>query len=277
MTQAKDVTTNRNYKDTMFKMIFGDKKNLLQLYNAVSGRNYDNPDLLEVNTLENAIYMGVKNDLSFIIDSRLSLYGHQSTYNPNLPLRFLVYVSDLYAGVVKNSNIYGSKQIPLPAPRFVVFYNGEDEQPEYWRHCLSDSYITNEEEILLELIVDVYNINIGHNQQLLDACQMLKEYSEYVYRVRKYAKEMSIERAVDKTVDECIEDGILKEFLLKNKAEAKAMCIYEYNFEEHMRMEREETERERERADSEKERADKAEAEIARLREEIKRLRGKKS
>ena len=84
-TTAGAVSANRNYKDTVFRMLFSDKKNLLSLYNAVNSRDYTNPDDLEIVTLENAIYMGMKNDLAFIIDTNLYLYEHQSTYNPNMP------------------------------------------------------------------------------------------------------------------------------------------------------------------------------------------------
>lgn len=291
-TQTEQKTVRRDYKSTMFTMIFSDKKELLKLYNAVGQRNYDNPELLEINTLENAIYMTMRNDLSFLIDSRLSLYEHQSTYNPNMPLRFLIYLADLYADMVKGKNLYGTKVIPLPAPRFIVFYNGSDARPDKEELRLSDAYVTDDGEVYLELCVTVLNINVGHNQELLKACKTLHDYSEYVHRVRRYAKEMSIEEAVDKAIDECIRERILREFLEKNRAEARTMSIYEYNEEEHMRMEREEafedgrkaeqanTEKERKRADAAETRAteaetraNEAELEIMRLREEIVRLK----
>ena len=240
MTQkTEEKSVKRDYKSRMFTMIFKDKKELLQLYNAVGQRNYDDPELLTINTLENAIYMSMQNDLSFIIDSRLSLYEHQSTYNPNLPLRFLLYLSDLYEKMIKGKNIYGSKMIEIPAPKFIVFYNGKEERPEREVIKLSDAYMTRDEEVSLELSVEVLNINVGHNQELLQACKTLGDYSEYVYRVREYAKEMSIEAAVDRVIDECIREDILREFLERNRAEARAMSIYEYDQEEHIRLERE--------------------------------------
>ena len=107
----------------MFIKIFNDKEKLLELYNAVSGNGYKDPELLTINTLENAIYISMQNDVSFLIDSRLSLYEHQSTQNPNLPLRFLFYLSDLYSAMVDHTKLYGTKTIPVPAPRFIVFYN----------------------------------------------------------------------------------------------------------------------------------------------------------
>ena len=237
-TQA--VTTKRDYKSSLFTMIFSDKKELLELYNAVANRNYDDPELLTINTLNNAIYLSFKNDVSFIIDSRLSLYEHQSTYNPNMPLRFLLYLADLYSGITKDANLYSESLILIPSPRFIVFYNGKAERPDRETLYLSDAYITDEEDISLELKVDVININIGHNEDLLNTCKTLKDYSEYVRRVREYENFMPIEKAVDKAIDECIQENILREFLSQNKAEAKKMSIYEYDQEKHMRMEREE-------------------------------------
>ena len=237
--QTEEKTVKRDYKSRMFTMIYRDKKELLKLYNAIGQRNYDDPELLTINTLENAIYMSMQNDLSFVIDSRLSLYEHQSTYNPNLPLRFLLYLSDLYEKMIVGKNLYGSKIIQIPAPKFIVFYNGKEERPEKEVIKLSNSYMTQEEEVSLELVVDVLNINVGHNKELLQACKTLGDYSEYVHRVREYAKEMFIEEAVDKAIDECIKEDILREFLERNRAEARAMSIYEYDQEEHIRLERE--------------------------------------
>ena len=240
MTQKTEGNpAKRDYKSRMFTMIFRDKKELLQLYNAVGQRNYEDPELLTINTLENAIYMSMQNDLSFIIDSRLSLYEHQSTYNPNLPLRFMLYLSDLYENMIVGKNVYGTKIIPIPAPKFIVFYNGQDRRPEREVIKLSDAYMTKESEVSLELNVDVLNVNVGHNEELLKACKTLGDYAEYVHRVRKYAKQMSIEEAVDRTIDECIREGILQEFLRRNRAEARTMSIYEYDQEEHIRLERE--------------------------------------
>ena len=104
---------------------------------------------------------------------------------------------------------------------------------------LSDLYTVNDEEYALELSVDVININKGHNEKLMEACKDLCDYAEYTYRVRKYAETMTIEEAVDKSIKECMEEDILKDFLERCRMEARAMSIYEYNEEEHMRMERE--------------------------------------
>lgn len=164
-------------------------------------------------TLENAVYMSMHNDLSFIIDMRLSLYEHQSTRNPNLPLRFLFYLARLYSNMVKDKNLYGRQPIPLPAPRFMVFYNGEEECPEREMLRLSDAYQVKEEEPRLDLAVVVLNINPGNNKELLDDCQILADYSTYSDRVRTYAKDMELRDAVERAVTECIEEGILEGFL----------------------------------------------------------------
>ena len=294
-TPAKELKPMKTYKDRMFRMIFSEKEKLLELYNAVSGKNYKDPELLTINTLENAIYMSMKNDISFLIDSRLSLYEHQSTYNPNIPLRLLHYISDLYESMVNPIKLYGSSPVQIPPPRFIVFYNGTEERPEREELCLSRLYSVEEEEIWLELKVMVLNINMGHNKELMEACRTLWAYAEYVRRVRLYRKEMSIEEAVERAITECIAEGILREFLIKNRAEAKAVSIYEYSEEEHIRMEREDafedgrksgieqekinTEREKERADTEKERADteKERADTEKERADIEKQRADKA
>ena len=231
---------NRLYKARLFVMIFEDKKKLLELYNAISGKHYEDPELLEINTLENAIYMSMKNDLSFLIDARLSLYEHQSTYSPNLPLRFLFYLSDMFSGMTVDANLYGTKKVELPAPRFVVFYNGEADQPDRQILKLSDLYTVKEEDPMLDLKVLMLNVNQGHNPELMEVCHTLWEYAEYTDRVRKYAKEQPIAEAVERAITECIREGILKEFLEKNRREAKNVSIYEYDQEKHIRQEREE-------------------------------------
>ena len=232
--------THRLYKSRLFVMIFEEKKKLLELYNAVSGKHYEDPELLEINTLDNAIYMSMKNDISFLIDARLALYEHQSTYSPNLPLRFFLYLADLYSDMIRNVNLYSSKKVQLPTPHFVVFYNGERKQPDRKILKLSDLYSVVEKEYKLNLEVLMLNINSGHNPELMESCHTLWEYAEYTNRVRTYAKEMAVDKAVEQAVTECIQEGILKEFLEKNKAEAMKVSIYEYDEERHIRQEREE-------------------------------------
>lgn len=131
-TKQKMKAVVRNYRDTLFRMLFRDKERLLSLFNAVNGTHYDDPEELMITTLEGALYLGMKNDVSCMIDMMMQLYEHQSTVNPNMPLRNLFYVSDLLQKYVyeKGLDIYSRKQIKIPTPKFVVFYNGEEEQPE---------------------------------------------------------------------------------------------------------------------------------------------------
>ena len=226
------LTANRNYKDTVFRLLFSNRRNLLSLYNAINGTGYTDPEELEIATLENAIYMGMKNDLAFIINTNLFLYEHQSTYNPNMPLRDLFYISSEYQKLVNNKSLYSSKLQKIPAPSFVVFYNGKEKEEDTWVSYLSDAYENQTGEPNLELKVITLNINEGHNKELLEQCRTLKEYAQYVEKVRKYAKDKELDTAVEEAVDECIQEGILAEFLRKHKSEVKAMSIFEYNKEE---------------------------------------------
>ena len=234
------LPVNRIYKDRLYKMIFNDKSELLKLYNAINGTHYDDPAMLTITTLENAIYMTMENDLSFIIDMRLALYEQQSTVNPNLPLRFLMYITDIYSAYTKDMNIYGSKKVQIPLPSFVIFYNGVKSQPDRTEFLLSELFHPTTDQPALELKAVMLNINKGHNQELMNACHTLRDYSEYVARIRTYSAEMPLTDAVEKAITECIHENILRDFLLKNRAEAKAMSIYEYDEEKTLRMFREE-------------------------------------
>ena len=235
MAQKEQPTVNRNYKDTVFRMLFSDRKNLLSLYNAISGAHYDNPEMLEIVTLENAIYMGMKNDLAFIIDTDLFLYEHQSTYNPNMPLRDLFYISSEYQKLVDKKSLYSSILQTIPAPQFIVFYNGTEKRKDSWVNHLSEAFENLPGNPKLELEVLTININEGHNEELMEHCQTLKEYAKYVNCVRKYARELELNEAVKLAVDECIRNNILSEFLRANKSEVISMSIFEYDKEEEER------------------------------------------
>ena len=238
--QTDVLTTNRMYKSRIFAMLFSDRNELLKLYNAINGTSYDDPDLLQVNTLENAVYMSMQNDVSFIIDMRLNLYEHQSTYSPNLPVRYLLYVADVYSDYTKDMNLYGTKAVKLPTPRFVIFYNGQAEQPDRKELKLSELFSIPDADPSLELKAVMLNINKGHNRKLMETCRTLQDYAEYTFRVREYAAEMPLDLAVEQAITECISEGILADFLRKNRAEAKKVSIYEYDEERHMRQTREE-------------------------------------
>ncbi len=230
--RAAGVTANREYKSSVFSMLYDDPKKLLSLYNALNHSHYKNPKDLEIVTLKNAVYMAMKNDKAFLLDYRLNLYEHQSTPNPNMPLRDLFYVSREYEKMVVQRSLYRSAPIRIPAPRFVVFYNGLAEQPERQVLKLSDLYEQREEEPMLELKVEFLNINPGYNEQLKEACESLRGYCLFVERIREYAEEkVSLDEAVDQAVRECIREGILEDFLLVNRAEVVAMSILEFDME----------------------------------------------
>ena len=227
----KTPAANRNYKDTVFRMLFSDRKNLLSLYNAVNQSNYKNPEDLKIVTLENAIYMGIKNDLAFIMDTNLYLYEHQSTYNPNMPLRDLFYICSEYQKLVDKKSLFSSTLQKIPAPNFIEFYNGSTVISDCTELRLSSAFECLTGEPKLELIVTVLNVNEGHNADLMQHCSMLKEYAQYVARVRHYASDMPLNEAVKHAVDECIREGILAEFLTQKRNEVISMSIFEYDKE----------------------------------------------
>ena len=221
----KTPTANRQYKDTVFRMLFSEKENLLSLYNAVTGSHYQNA------TLENAIYMGMKNDLAFMLETNIYLYEHQSTINPNIPLRDLIYIGIEYQQYLNDKSLYSSKLQKIPAPKFMVFYNGTDTVDDRVELRLSEAYEHLAGEPDLELKVLMLNVNEGHNKDLMEQCQTLKEYAIYVARVRKYASAQNLNDAVERAITECIKEGILVDFLRKNRSEVKMVSILEYDKE----------------------------------------------
>ncbi len=230
-----ETKVTRQHKDVLFRMIFKEKKELLSLYNALAGTNHTDPELIQVVTLENAIYITVKNDLAFIIDSQLHMYEHQSSSNPNMPLRYLFYVAKELERLVKNEDLHINKKCRIPTPRFVVFYNGPAQKDDIWTEKLSDSFEVPTETPELELTVTFININYGHNQELMDKCKTLSGYSLLIQRVREYSAVMSLEEAADKAVNECIEENILVEVLDKCRREAGQMILYEFDEEKYKR------------------------------------------
>ena len=212
----------------------------LTLYNALNDTEYTNEDELEIVTLENAVYMTFKNDVSCLLDMNIQLFEQQASINPNMPLRFLMYITRQLEKLVTKKNLYGSKLIEIPNPRFFVFYNGKDEQPEVDELCLSSSYKHKTDEINLELKVLQLNINSGYNEDVKRKCPTLFQYMQYVNLVRDYLKDYSLEDAVPLAVEDCIKHNILKDFLLANKAEVVSMSIFEFDEELYKKSIREE-------------------------------------
>ena len=208
-------------------MLFRDRTNLLSLYNAVNQTSYTDPEELAVITLENAVYMNMKNDVAFLMDFRLNLYEHQSTWNPNMPLRNLFYAAKEYQVLTRDQSLYAPQLVKIPTPNFVVFYNGDKEIGDSCVLKISDSFEHPTEDPGLELKVKVLKIAPGKNKELMDTCQALKEYMLFVERVRLHAKTAAVHRAVT----ECIKEGILSDFLSKNQSEVIAVSIFEYDEE----------------------------------------------
>lgn len=236
MMQAEKEYTPvyRTYKDRVFRMLFQEKKQLLELYNALNGTEYTDEENLTVNTLENVIYMKMKNDISFVVGCDMCLYEHQSSYCPNMPLRGLLYFADLYKKYLGDAELSVNRRIMLPTPRYVVFYNGLERQEEEFTQYLSESF--TDIGGCIEVTVRTYNINYGHNRKLLEKCPTLNGYSQFVAMIRKNLETMSLAKAVDSAVTECISRDILRDFFMNQRNEVVAMSIYEYNEEYAMRV-----------------------------------------
>ena len=238
-TEYQEVKGNRNIKSTLFPNIFSDKKELIELFNAVNGTNYQESDDFEINTIEGILYMTTKNDVSFLMDSTMNLYEHQSTYNPNMPLRGLLYFGQLYHKYIKTRrlNIYSSKLQKIPVPHYVVFYNGVQDEADEKILLLSDAFQKDDEQKYvpgcLECEVRMLNINYGHNKELMEKCRKLEEYAIFVARLREYAKKYPnrLDLAITKAMDDCIAEGILKDFLTKRKSEVLEMVLYSFDKE----------------------------------------------
>jgi hypothetical protein len=229
----------RNYKDRLFIQLFHDRNVLLELYNALNGSSYGDADELIITTIGDAIYLGMKNDCSFIIGNYLNLYEHQSTFCPNMPIRGLIYIVDIYQAyiAVMDLNLYGSTQIKLPTPKYVVFYNGEEEHDDVEYLHLTDAF--NGEGSCLEFTATMYNINQGHNQELMEQCDTLQGYSFLVMKIREFqALGMTLEEAADAACQYCIEHDILKNFLLKNRNEVTNVLLTEYNAKHQRKLDR---------------------------------------
>ena len=265
--KRKSYKVNLKHKDTLFRKIFTyNKQWLLDLYNAVNGTNYTNPDDIEFTTVKNAVYMGMKNDISFLITDTMNFYEHQSSYNPNMPLRMLIYAGMVYSSYADDEsnsyNIYSSKTGKLPLPKLICFYNGESDKPESMVLKLSDAFeIKGETKPDIEVIVTMLNINYGHNKRLMEACKPLNEYAWFIEEIRKNKKNsLTVENAVDKALDEMPVNFKIRSYLISNRSEVRRMCITEFDEEKVRRAFKREAQEESERADKEKGRADKAES-----------------
>ena len=239
----KLTEANRLYKDRVFKFIFGNPENkewTLSLYNAVNGSNYSNPDDIQFNTIEDAVYMSMKNDVSFIILDEMNLWEHQSSFNPNMPMRFLTYGTQLYEKFTATSGYYkfSRKLQRLPKPHCICFYNGIEEQPEQQILKLSDAF-GGEGDI--EVKVKMLNVNYGKNRALLETCQPLREYAWLVDRVREHQRVLqNLEAAVDASIDEMPDSFVIRTLIEAHRAGVKKMFLTEYDEEKMKEQERKE-------------------------------------
>ena len=234
------ISVNRQHKDRLFRFIFQNRKDLLNLYNALNHTDYQNEQELTINILEDAIYLGMKNDLSFIISATMNLYEHQSTWNANMPLRGLFYFARLYQNYLEQQgfNLYGEQRIPLPFPNYLVFYNGFPEIPDQTELCLSDAFLIPSgvnRKPCLECNATILNINQGHNQELMQSCRRLWEYAEFIETIGKnLAQGYTVEIAMEKAIDTCLAQGILSDILKHCQTEVLNMLLSEYNERETM-------------------------------------------
>ena len=242
LTQGGNCMANKEYKSDVFSMLLQDKKRAMEIYNAINGTDYDDPELVEMTTLDDKSFsLTVRNDASFILDANLSLYEHQSTYCPNMPLRDLLYFASIIQKQIKaqKRDIYGGRILKIPVPHFVVFYNGKEDAPDQYDLRLSDAFEKETKDPEIELVCHVYNINNGKNVPLLSKCQTLREYMYFVDMVRKN-NEISgnLEDAIEKAINQCMEENVLRDFLAQHREEVMHVMTLDYTFERRLEMQR---------------------------------------
>jgi len=240
---------NRNHKNSVFSSLFSTPDVLRELYSAIEGIPIP-PDIpIDINTLTDILYKGQINDVSFLIDNRLVvLIEHQSTINDNIPLRLLMYIARIYEKIVNRKKLYQTKLEKIPKPEFIILYNGEKKQPDYKVLKLSDAFkdieglkVADSDVIPLELVVQVYNVNHGHNSEILKRSETLDEYSMFIDKIREYQKEEdSLEKAARSAIIYCIENNILKDYLEAHASEVLNMLLTEWNQDEAIEVAREE-------------------------------------
>ncbi|MBQ6502982.1 MAG: hypothetical protein IJI57_03605 [Flexilinea sp.] len=234
---------NIQYKDRLFNFLFGSEENrawTLSLYNAVNDSAYDDPSAIEITTIKEIMYLGMHNDVSFIISDEMNLYEQQSTYNPNMPLRMMQYAGNLFERYIKQHNLnkYGSSILQLPVPKLIVFYNGTLDQQDEMILQLSDSFSEGERSDI-EVRVKMLNVNYGKNLKLMKDCKPLMEYSWLVAEVRKNNITNDTDgfsSAVDQAITAMPDEFLIKPFLILHRTEVKGMLLTEYNEAETMEL-----------------------------------------
>jgi hypothetical protein len=231
---------NRRHKDSLFSWLFSDPPVLRELYGALASVPAAPSLPITINTLEDVLFMERINDISFEIgDKMVVLLEHQSTINPNITLRLLMYIARIYEKIISGKNIYSGKKLYLPWPEFYVLYNGTASYADKTTLRLSDSYedlaglgLTGDRPPQLELVATIYNINQGHNEAIARRCEKLNHYSAFIAKVRDYGKEHDREEAMKMAIRYCIEHDILKDFLETNASEVINMLMTEWNWDD---------------------------------------------
>jgi hypothetical protein len=241
------MAANKQFKNSVFSFLFSNLDNLRELYSAIKGIPLPQDIHVDINTLSDILYMEQINDLSFTVDDRLIvLIEHQSTINPNMPLRLLSYITQAYKTIINRRKLYQSNLEKIPEPEFIVLYNGKEDYPDYSELKLSDAFMEiagfrGSKSTALELVVQVYNINHGRNPEILKKSHTLDGYSVFVERVREYEKAFPFEEAFGKAIKYCIEHNILKQFMERHGSEVYNMLgVWGWDAEEQREALREE-------------------------------------
>ena len=218
---------NPQYKSTLFTTIFSEKENALEMYNALNGTDYDNPDEITITTLKNVVFINRYNDVSYVVGGVFNLYEHQSTYNPNMPLRSFFYVAQTFEKMVDQKRLLSSIRVTIPTPKFVVFYNGTKDQPDQQIMKLSDSYTNKQIPGDMELEVTMLNVNYGHNAELMKKCRALNGYSLYISKFREYNEsgKFTHSESAEKALDYCINNNVMTEFFKERRKEVVGMIL----------------------------------------------------
>ena len=248
---------NREYKSDVISMMLQIPEYALDVYNAMNDSVYTDPTMIQIMRLENGISLSVRNDASFFISNYLNLYEHQSTYSPNAPLRFLIYLTSLLKKMIGKRDLYGRKRVQIATPHFAVFYNGTEKRPEKEVLKLSDAFINHADTPEIELTVTVYNINPNNNTQLLEKSEVLRSYMIFVNRVRENLEHQrkieqntrflsseyneaehddtelmeDLEAAINEAIDHCIENHIMETFFRENRSEVTKSMVLDYTWE----------------------------------------------
>lgn len=235
---------NREVKNSVFVDLFyadeSAEENDIALFNAIHNESLPEGTTIRRFKVDTTIYMNFQNDISFDAGGKLLIFGeHQSTVNENMPLRSLLYIGRAYEQLVAIRDRYKRKQVPLPTPEFYTFYNGKEKWDKEKELRLSDAYMIKDSQPMLDLKVKMININPSEQHEILEKCQVLREYSQFIDTVQKYHV-LEIDEPYKRAIRECIEKGILADYLKRKGSEVVNMLTAEYDYEMDIEVQREE-------------------------------------